>query len=65
MAEDKNLLINGLEEDILEAFDVEELPQELTYKLHNRLYEHERQLKRAARLAVVNAMDSLLAKILA
>lgn len=65
MAEDKNLLINGLEEDILEAFDVEELPMELIYKLNNRLYEHERQLKRVARLAVVNAMDSLLAKILA
>ena len=62
---DRELVLNGIEEDILEAFQLETLPPSLYVKIQNRLYDRDRQLKRQARVAVMGAMDGLLARVLA
>lgn len=62
---ERELVLNGIEEDILEAFKLETLPPSLYVKIQNRLYDRDRQLKRKARADVMGAMDGLLARILA
>lgn len=62
---ERELVLNGIEEDILEAFNLATLPPSLYVKIQNRLYDRDRQLKRQARVAVMGAMDGLLARVLA
>lgn len=61
---ERELVLNGIEEDILEILNLETIPPALYVRIQNRLYERDRQLKRQARAAVMGAMDGLLARIL-
>ena len=62
---DRELVLNGIEEDILGELNLEVLPPSLYVKIQIRLYDRDRQQKRQARTAVMGAMDELLARVLA
>ena len=62
---DRELVLNGIEEDILGELNLEVLPPSLYVKIQIRLYDRDRQQKRQARTAVMGAMDELLALVLA
>ena len=62
---ERELVLNGIKEDILEFIDIEAVPVALNTRIQNRLYEWDRQLRRQARSAVMGAMEELLARVLA
>lgn len=65
MPDEREMLLGGIEEDILEELNLELLPPALYTRIRNRLYAREIDLKRQTRTAVMGAMDGLLARILA
>lgn len=63
--DERVLVLNGIEEDILEVLNLETIPPALYVRIQNRLYDRDLQMKRKARAEVMGAMEELLARVLA